>query len=280
MKTRKICILSIVVFIAIGASIIMPEPQLKYPLDPQSKKVIERTMDEFLKDKVFDTVWNDFFHYFTNFDSMEGSTGDNTFENIGSANVTLDGWEVAVEADITTDSFMQKVQIPTLGASGVQLNRNLSWGGKQRFRANFSFYDSTVPASPKFTAYIVRGATPQSNYDHPHFGFKIVDTTLYGVSRNNAAGGETTVELQDLNNGEAYFVEARYLPGQKVIFSVEDKDDFIMKEKGIITADLPNPTNTNIAAFYGFEISRVDNHTVQLLGSFFEYQQERIRGKR
>ncbi|MCH7640975.1 hypothetical protein IID22_02110 [Patescibacteria group bacterium] len=141
--------------------------------------------------------------------------------------------------------------------------------------------NGTSFASPQFTAYIVRGATPQSNFNHPNFGFKISNSTngnsvalLQGVCRDSSGGGEATVDLQNVSNNTAYMVEARYLPSNKVIFLVQNNTTLKMEEKGVITTNLPDPTNTNTEAFYGMEITRVNGHAVQLLGSFFEYQQQ------
>lgn len=260
-------ILTVVISVLISISIMN-----YYPPNDDFKRAVEEAMDEILPQKIFDAVWNDFFHYYTQFDSMEASTGDNTFENTGQASMTLDGWEVAVEADVTSASFMEKVQIPTLGGSSVGLNRNLSWGQPQRFRANFSFHDTTNSSSPEHISYIVRGATPQSSYNHPYFGFKISDTTLYGVVYDGSS--ETTTELMPVSNATAYIVEARYSPSDKVIFLVQNNSTNQMEEKGVVSSGLPDPANSNTEAFYGMEITRVSNHTVQLLGSFFEYIQK------
>ena len=271
---KKIWVVIVVLFILqIGN---MAKEVFGYPANNEQERAIEEVLNKILPDKIYDAVWNDFFYYFTNFDSMEASTGDNTFEEAGVIAVTLSGWSVDVEADVTAASFMQKVQIPSLGGSDVGLNRNLGWGTPQRFRANFSFYDSTAPGAPEFTGYIVRGATPQSSYGQPHFGFKIIDDTLYGTV-DSVAAAEQTVQLQSVSNGTAYVVEARYLPSDKVIFLVQDNTTLKMEEKGVITTGLINPNSTLTSAFYGIENTRTNNHTVQFLGSFFEYIQKQRR---
>jgi hypothetical protein len=247
------------------------QPSGQYPPSNDFERSVSDALDRLLPEKIFNSIWDDFFYYFTNFDSMEGSTGDNTFENTGSVAITLDGWEVATAADVTAASFMQKAQIPTLGGGGVGLNKNLSWGQRQRFRANFSFADTTDANSPKFTAYLVRGATPQSSFNHPYFGFKIVNTSLYGVTNG---GSESTILLATLSNATAYIVEARYFPGEKIVFLVMNNTTRQMEEKGVLATNLPGVTNANTETFYGMEITRTDNHTVQLLGSFFEYIQQ------
>jgi hypothetical protein len=319
--------------------------KLSNPPSIEFKKDVGDALDEGLQEKVMDAVWNNLY-LFQAFDSMEASTGDNTMENTGSVALTLDGWEIATAHTATTASFLQKAQIPTLGASSVGLNKNLSWGRRQRFRGNFSYYDSIytlnydgqtgnfalnetvtgaggatgvviadsdggtsgtltlksvtgtfidnealtgsvagaatvngtqAEATPNFTAYYVRGATPYSNYNHPYYGFKIVDGVLYGCTRNSGAT-ESTVQLQTLSNKTAYVVEARYFPSDKVIFSVMNNSTLKMEEKGVITTNLPLPTNTNTETWYGFEISTDTTppkvaHTVQLNGSFLEYLQ-------
>lgn len=246
-----------------------PRQASVYPPSVDFEQAVSASLDKVLGEKVMDEVWNNFYLY-ESFSSMEGSTGDNTFENAGSVALTLNGWEIATEADVTAASFLQKAQIPTLGGSSVGLNKNLSWGQRQRFRGNFSFADTTDANDPKFTAYYVRGATPQSSYAHPYFGFKIINTSLYGVVNG---GSESTVLLQTVANATAYIVEARYFPGDKIIFYVMNNTTRRMEEKGTLNTNLPSPINTNTETFYGFEITRTDNHTVQLLGSFFEYLQ-------
>lgn len=250
-----------------------------FPPNEDFKRAVEQALNEILPQKMYDVTWNDYWHYFEPFASaanvIDGAHGTAmTYENTGQASVTLDGWEVAVEASITAASFMQKVQIPTLGGSGVGINRNLSWSQQQRFRANFSYSGSA--ASPQFTAYLVRGATPQSSYNHPNFGFKIVNGSLRGIARNSSAA-EGSVILATLSKNTAYVVEARYFPGDKVIYFLQNNSTLKMEEAGVLRTNLPTPSNANVSTFFGMEITRANNETVQFLGSFFEYQQKQRR---
>jgi hypothetical protein len=143
--------------------------------------------------------------------------------------------------------------------------------GSTSGRANAN--GTQAEATPNFTAYMVRGATPQSSFAHNYYGFKIVDGVLYGVSYG---GSESTIQLMTLANKTAYIIEARYNPSDKIVYSVMNNTTLKMEEKGVIKTNLPAPVNTNTETFYGFEISTDAspvNHTVQLMGSFLEYLQ-------
>jgi hypothetical protein len=80
----------------------------------------------------------------------------------------------------------------------------------------------------------------------------------------------------NLSSATSYVLEAVYLPREKIVFKVMDNTTLKMVEKGTLkygSDNLPSPINTNTETFYGMQIERTNNHTVQMLGSYFEYMQ-------
>lgn len=249
---------------------------------------LRRGLDRVLPERILDSVWNDFFHYFTNFDSGSSRTVDEngaviegfTFENSGSLGFNLDGWFLETVTTTVAQSYLQKVQIPTLfGGPQVSLNRNLSWNEPQRFRANFSFDDQSNPASPRLTAYIVRGAVLAGGYTHPFYGFRIststnASTSLWGVSGSAGTVNSSVLLYERLATSTAYIVEAGYFPNDKIVFKVINTTSSLMENRGVLTTGLPSSTSTLTSTFYGMELNGVGGNNTVILGSFFEYIQK------
>src|SRR3989344_1851088 len=56
---------------------------LKYPVDATTQATIEKAVDIFLKDKVFDIAWKKMVHWMTMFESLDG------FDQITSADASI-----------------------------------------------------------------------------------------------------------------------------------------------------------------------------------------------
>ena len=216
--------------------------QLNLPLDQQSKKIIERTVDEFLKDKVFELIWKHTFHYITFFESFDG------FSTSGTATIDKDD-----------------VQLTTGATSGNSANivKTPAWQGLVTFSQQ-SYWRTTISVSTvtAVTKYFVVGSLASGSY----YGFKIVDDSLKGVSYDGTT--EKTVDLATISTG-TYNLEARYLPSNKIIFLVN------AAESGVITQNLPLPVVTVNVNFFEFKITTNANAAKTMQFSFFEYLQSR-----
>jgi len=236
-------IIIVLLLIAVGILITMPG-QLKYPLDGQSKKIIEKAVDEFIDQKVHSLIWKRTFHYVTFFESLDG------FGTAGAV-VTLDKDDLLLTTGGTENDAAYVVKTP-------------AWQGMVTFSQKSYWRSSIVISSiANATTYFVVGALSAGSY----YGFKVVDDSLKGVSFDGTT--EKTVDLKTIEAATAYNIEARYLPSDKIVFFVNSV------ETGVISANLPSPaitTNVNL-----FELKIVTNEaaakTIQL--SFFEYLQSR-----
>jgi len=219
--------------------------QLSYPLDQESKKIVERTVDEFLEQKVFDLIWKKTFHWLEMFDS-------------------LDGCHVVADAS-TIDYNGIAISTSNVNADTAYVQKTPSWQGlitfSQRSNLRSNFVISSVT---NVTAYILVGNTYSGQ---SYYGFKIVNNVLKGVSFDGST--QKTVDLMTIEASTSYAIEARYSPAGKIIFLVNTV------ERGVITENLPS--RIEVANVYPLNFSITTNTTAvkTLQFSFWEYLQSR-----
>lgn len=219
------------------------EPSV-YPPSQDLKAAVSQILDESLADKIFDTVWKNTFHWITFFESLDGFNF-----NTGA---TLDG--SGSHAQLATSNVLN---------NEVEINKQPSWQGlitfsrKSYFRTNISFTDIADQ-----TIYVTVGNKDTTNY----YGFKVIDASLYGVTYDGTT--EKTVLLQTIT-ATTFNLEARYLPGDKVVFLVEST------EKGVISSNLPVPLETANIQLMDIRIKTTTTAIKTIQVSFFEYFQAR-----
>lgn len=232
-------------------------PDNFYPPNEDFRRAVEEV--------VFDAVWKDYFYFSTLFESADG------YEILGAgaagSGVSVDGLVLNTGAVLNNSASFDKTPSPT--GPGQTMNI-LSFKQRQRFRANFA-----VDSITKITAYITRGV--QYGADYPYYGFKIVDNKLKGVSKDTDAGGEAAIDLMTIAVNTTYIVEARLLPGEKVLFYVVNNTTKKLEEIGILTTKIPSLSNTNNKTFFEYFVSTQDSDNKMLTSSFFEYIQKRDR---
>jgi len=244
------------------------EQQLTYPLDEISKRIIREEIKNNISQFVFDSVWNDFMHFTTIFESSDGY---DTFVSSGAvASVGPNG--IVLSTSTTSSNLAQIYRYPDPTFGTAVLTPFLSWKQPSRFRANME-----VSSITNQTGYIVAGLDPTAA-SLPFYGFKIVNNTLYGVTRKDSGGGESTVSLATIAVNTNYVIEARHYPDiHKVEFYMESSGK--MQLMGTLTTDttIPDLTNTNHNGLLFYSIQTAENADKQLTSSYFEYIQRRDR---
>lgn len=230
--------------------------QLSYPLDPTSKRIIREEMERALPDLVWDAAWRDYFHYFTYFESLDG--WDLVDSSVGSSGI--DETAVTLATGSSTNDYSSIMKNQAYHAS-------LQYDVPSRFRTAFQL------GSVADVEFDVSVGVGQNGSVAKHYGFLVVNNVLMGTVGDGSA--ETTVTLIDgISAGALYLVEARFLPGEKVVFSVQDSADKTPQEKGVVTSGLPVGAPAGWAEFV-LVTKTTAAKTVAF--SFFEYLQRRIR---
>lgn len=235
---KKILIIVVIIFILIFMS------QLKLPLDQISKSIIEKTVDEFLEDKVFDLTWKNTFHWITFFESLDGFTVAADSHSIDHANLVI------TTSDVEDNTAYVKKQPSIQGL--------ITFSQRSNMRTAF-----IIGSVADVTAYMLVGNTGANDY----YGFKIVNNSLKGVSKDGTT--EKTVDLQTISASTVYGIEARYSPADKIIFLVD------AVEKGVINQNLPSRTEVAEILPLHFSIQTNTTAAKTLQFSFWEYLQSR-----
>ena len=184
--------------------------ELEYPMDSQSlstlKQVFPGILDEQLYQAMKRIIW-----WQTYFETKDG------FTTTGTATVNADDIDLVTGAVSGNSASIEKI------ASWQGL---FSFGRKSMMRTAFNL--SSVTA---VTAYMVVGSAsgdgvPAGSY----YGFKVVNSTLYGVVKDGTT--EATVSLMTITT-DTYSLQAEYIPGQSVVFTVNTV------QRGTITTNLP-----------------------------------------
>lgn len=205
---------------------------LPYPLDYNSQQVISRTIDTFLPDKVYRANNETYFKYFTFFESLDGwgltdTSGGSSGIGFQSVNLTT-GTTLNQASSIGKDPIYQDI---------------LSYDAPAEFKTAFQLGVSV--ANVEFFAGIGVGGNGAATN---HYGVLAINNNLYGVV-NNGGTQQQVLIASGLLTTNSYLVKVQFFPGDKVIFYVKDTTDNVLKEKGIITTNLPTDVFTNWAFF-------------------------------
>lgn len=192
--------------------------QLKTPLDFQSKEIIRSVLDEQLAGFSLDTSWNNFFYYMSFFEGADGWAGGGATIGIEEAALTT-GASSGDSASVLKSPVYQNI---------------LTFDKQSRFRSAMTVDEST---SIEFYAGVGDGGKGVSA--SKHYGFYIENATLYGTVSNGTTQSTVTL-LTGLTATYTYFVEARFVPGQKVVFYVAAPSDARAIERGTISTNIPS----------------------------------------
>jgi len=195
-------------------------PQDFFPPNESFKRAVEEATDEFLSDKIFDISWKKEFPYQTTFESLDGfggSGGTLAQDQVTLTTGTTDG--------ASADLFKQPEQ-----------QGYFTFSQRSRFKTSFLLDNSFGQ-----TMYIDVGDIAAGGQG---YGFKLVDGVLSGVADDGTTENLTTlITFTSGQDNQRYDIEARYLPGNKVIFFVSDPaNSVLITEVGTGTSNLPSPS--------------------------------------
>ncbi|MCL5436061.1 MAG: hypothetical protein M1275_03190 [Patescibacteria group bacterium] len=226
--------------------------RLIYPLDNDSKKAIEIETDKFMLSKIFDLIWKKSFHFLTMFDSIGG--WDNT-----AGTTQVSGSKVLFTTGATSGNSATQQKTPAD-------QKMLNFSRKIYFRTAFQ-----VAATSAQTGYLVLGKAVNATGDK-YFGFKFINGSLYGCASNNGISNEQTKLLQSISASTVYEVEARYLPGDKILFFV-NATPAASEPSGSITSGIPNNTDAVVTNLAYMSITTNENVAKTMEVSYFEMMQ-------
>jgi len=257
--------------------------QLEFPPDKKTESVVSKLLDRLLKEKIFNVLWDKVFYYFTFFQNdLSGLSagshntrgfviefgGSGSVDNVGNTGLT-----------IVTDTAANAVTLIQHQPLAQQI---LRWDRRQKFRVLINAQDITDSLGASDTnslVYFTVGRT-DTTVD-AHYGFRIEGSTLQGTAGNGDTDAFVTLETGLLNSG-INALEAVFLPGEKVIFSIADTAGIYI-ERGVITTALPSSDTTTSAPYsppfhstmFNFWVKTLDAKARTVNCTYFEYIQER-----
>ena len=237
----------------------METQRLNYPLDSASQDVIRRAYQRFLPEDVMDIIWRDYFYYFDAPVIIDGPNGLATWSLTSSGGFFAAGAsQLTLNTGDTSGNYAGAIK-------DWSVQNTLRFDRRQRFRTAFSvnnIYNTIL--------YLVRGDA-KGGADK-YYGFKIVGSSLQGVTRN--AGSEQTVTLMTISANTTYDLEAVFLPREKVVFSIRSSSDDKFFRVGALTSEIPvGTTSTEFFSIYA-ETSATEA-SKQMIASYVEYIQKR-----
>lgn len=217
--------------------------KLGFPVDSVSKSILDRTVDEFLPDKVFDLIWKKIFFFQTFFESVDGYTTTGI--------ITLSGTDVKIETAATINAT-------------AEINKQPSWQGFLNFNQRSALRAALIfNQTAAQEIYIVTGNVGASD---KRYGFKVANNTLQGVTHDGTT--EKTIDLQTISAATVYNLEARFRPNDQVQFLVDNE------EKGVITENLPY-TDGPRSQLFTAQVKTTEAVAKSIQLSFFQYLQQR-----
>lgn len=222
---------------------------VSYPADYHTKESIRTVLGEQLDSFAFDKNWNNYFYYNTFFESLDGWGASGATATYQWTNLTT-GAVSGDSASITKSPVYQDV---------------LTYNRLARFRSQFH---SEVTSEELFIGIGAGGKSATAK----HYGFLLDGSTLKGVCANGTTQSEVTL-LTGITDTIPYQIEARFVPGQKVVFYVKSATDSKLMEKGTLMSNLPSGAITD---WISVELITRTTSSKQSNISFFEYIQERI----
>jgi hypothetical protein len=214
---------------------------LQYPLDGADKAVIEKVVADVLHDKILDVVWDDYFYYMTFFESIDGWNG---------YNYLISGTDILLSQYQNNNPTAGDKGLRMLGGAGVHINAGdvqdsvtgglrkapltqpiLSFDRPSRFRTQVN-----VRCISKLNSFIKIGGSYTTN--PKHYGFVIDEATVKGTCGDGTTG--QTVSLGTVAVGDEIILEARFTPGNKVLFYTSNSGIENLKETGSLIINLPS----------------------------------------
>lgn len=229
-------------------------PALDRNLDNTSKDILGQEIGK----KIIDIVWNQYFYYFSAFESAEG-------------------WDVTSDAAVDVDSGGLDLLTTAVADNRANAVKSLpfvaDFDNDSRFRTVFYLSVDTTASDIDYSMSVGSGIEfPRS----ASYGFRVEENVLYGIARDDSF--ETKIPLMTLeelqgNGLEAYtyIVEARFYAGNRVEYYVSEVNQTKPLLRGTITTTLPSGSGVSIA----FDLYTRTTTAKQAYVYFVEYIQNR-----
>ncbi len=233
------------------SSIVSSPTMVNQYLDKKSKDIINTVVG----DSILDIAWTKYFYYSTFFESIDGYNNHND----GSGATICTSQFVTMNTGATANSVVYLQKSP--------LDQNvLRWDREARVRFGAGF-------SPTANGTIYLSVGDFHNLgdaaNATHYGFLIHNNALFGSCSFGTA--QSTVNLNTPVISQIFTLEARYLPGVRIDFFV---DNLL---KGSITTNLPTKeVATSVMPFFETYLTNgSDASSNGMAISWFEYIQKR-----
>ena len=238
-------------------------PQVSYPLDERTAKVIGSGLDRGLDffNLVYGNIWEDMFLWSTFFESIDGY-----------------GQIISSGGSISNTSDQLVLSTGATANNEVRIYKQPLWQGVLTFYKKNAFRTSIVLNSvSNLESWLTVG--PSNNSSFSFYGFKIVNNTLKGVSCDGS-GMIQEVNLITISSSTIYNLDARYYPNEKIVFYVKGPNDAIgFRPAGVITSHLPKATQVPFNMIIDVRIKTTDSTNKSLSMSFWEFMQSREYNK-
>ncbi len=237
------------------------ETQLKNPLDPVTKALIRKEIEDNFQDFLFEKFWKELFYFSTFFES-------------------IDGWSL-LNTGITSGILSTSVRLitgSTTGqASGISklpetVDGLFTYNEVSGFRSSFILGVAAGNNSAVEFSIGIGSCISANSATVKHYGFRLVNSTLYGVVGNGSTETLVTV-LTGIAVDTIYEIEARLYSGRKAVFSVSDGNNKKLKERGAINRELPVGDIT--VSWIEIQIKTTENAPKEVFIDHFEYIQHR-----
>ncbi len=225
--------------------------QLTYPIDNTSKRILERTILEFLPSDITDILWNNLFYYSSFFESLDRYTL-NVFG--GSVVIGVDGMVITTAAT-TNDTEGASLDVSATGAI-------LREDRRSRFRTVVKL-DNVA----KTLLSILSNDSDQTPGGYIEF---IIDKAII-KGRTSDGTSTNTVILGTAIINKDIVLEYQYLPGKQVVFLVNGI------QAGVSSKNLPiEPTSdAGTISIFSATLLTYENSAHGVTIKYFEYIQDR-----
>lgn len=209
-------------------SILERTPTNRY-LDNQSKDITSQV----ISDRILDIVWNDYFYYYTGFES------EDAWDVVSEASPAVTSGGLTLQTTNTNNN--QSYGLRSLGALG---SKQITFDQESRFKTSLMFGVDSPSTNVDYSLSIGSGINTSVA---SHYGFRVESGSLKGISADGTTESEIT--LMSISGGDGmqvfpYLLEARYFPGKRIDFYVSDSGSDVLKLRGVKTTNLPDIYDT------------------------------------
>lgn len=229
--------------------------QLEYPLDAESEATLRIALEKILPEIILKIVWEKYYFYLDTPAIIDGANLLGTWSMSASGGTfSYSASSLVMNSGGTNGNYVYATKNFLTGSTLLDFDKY------QRFRTEFR-----LSSVSNLVAYITRAN--KRSADNKYFGFKIVNNSLIGVSRDGSAS-EQTIDLQTISANTTYSIEAILSPKERIVFMVNSK------EIGALSSGIPSGTAPLEAFAVDLETTATEAQKT-LRVSYFDFVQEK-----